>query len=712
MKKNILLLFVCIYSVISFAQLQYPSTKTVDSSDTYFGETYKDPYRWLEKTQDENVKKWFSSQAELTNSILNKLSGQNELFEAWESLNKLKPTFYFNRSFANGAFIYQKEDPAKNNTNLYIRKSNNLEEVLIDTKLVIDSILGFSFSRATISSDGKKAILSFVKNGAEMAMLKILDIENKTILKDSIYPCFNEVSWCQDNISFIYNSLLTDDNKSSDFLKNNKVKLHHIGDNPSKDKIYLSISEYPELKISSDRRPSGDISYYSPNYIFANASNDDGILVSYFAPKEELNKAHLSWKPLSRSEDELINMVYKNDRVYAISKKNAKNYKLIATNLNNPNWAHAEIISEEKSDLVLEDFKLCKDYLLIVYSDGINCRLFKYNFISKKSNEVKLPIKGSVTIECINKNSNEVYVTIVSWSMPQVEYKLNVTTDDFTNSEFNKVAEYPKEFQNVEVEEIEIKGHDGVMIPLTILYKPGTKKDGNAICFMYSYGAYAYSMKPYFSITNNLLLNKGVIIAFPHVRGGGEKGELWYKGGFKTTKPNTWKDFNSCAEYLVFSKYTSAKKIIAFAGSMGGILVAGAINERPDLYGAAISGSGVLNSLRMEKMPNGDFLTGEIGTVKDSIECIALEKMDGLVHISKKVQYPAVVCYIGMNDPRVSPWQSAKFIAALQNLQGQSKPFLLHVDFNGGHGSSTRMYQEELSFALWQCGHPDFQMKK
>jgi len=129
------------------------------------------------------------------------------------------------------------------------------------------------------------------------------------------------------------------------------------------------------------------------------------------------------------------------------------------------------------------------------------------------------------------------------------------------------------------------------------------------------------------------------------------------------------------------------------------------------LYGAAISGSGVLNTLRMEKMPNGDYLTGELGTIKDSTECIALEKMDGLYQISKNSEYPAVICYIGMNDPRVSPWQSAKFIAALQNLPSQSKPFLLNVDFNGGHGPSNKMYAEYISLALWQCGHPNFQVK-
>jgi prolyl oligopeptidase len=228
---------------------------------------------------------------------------------------------------------------------------------------------------------------------------------------------------------------------------------------------------------------------------------------------------------------------------------------------------------------------------------------------------------------------------------------------------------------------------------------------------MDSYGGYGFSMKPTFSYKRNSLINKGVVIAIPHVRGGGEKGEEWYKGGFKNTKPNTWKDFNSCAEYLIHTKYTSEKKIIAHSGSLGGILVAGAINEKPNLYGAAISGSGVLNTLRMEKMPNGSYLTGELGTIKDSIENIALEKMDGLAQISKNSNYPAVICYIGMNDPRVSPWQSAKFIAALQNLPNQSNPFLLNIDFKGGHGPSSNMYAEQISIALWKCGHHAFQLK-
>jgi prolyl oligopeptidase len=113
----------------------------------------------------------------------------------------------------------------------------------------------------------------------------------------------------------------------------------------------------------------------------------------------------------------------------------------------------------------------------------------------------------------------------------------------------------------------------------------------------------------------------------------------------------------------------------------------------------------------MEKMPNGSYLTGELGTVMDSTECTYLEKMDGIANISTNIKYPAVICYVGMNDPRVSPWQSAKFIAALQSLQNQTSPFLINADYDGGHGANNKMYADYISIALWQCGHPNFKIK-
>jgi prolyl oligopeptidase len=203
----------------------------------------------------------------------------------------------------------------------------------------------------------------------------------------------------------------------------------------------------------------------------------------------------------------------------------------------------------------------------------------------------------------------------------------------------------------------------------------------------------------------------------PHVRGGSEKGEEWYKAGYKTTKPNTWKDFNSCAEYLIEKGYTSANKLAGTGTSAGGILISRAITERPDLYAAAICNVGCANAMRLEFTPNGPANIPEFGTVKDSIECRALYEMDGVKHVMKNTKYPAVICIGGWNDPRVIAWQPGKFAGALQNATTSGKPVLMKVNYDNGHFTEDKSvtfanFADQLAFAMWQCGHPDFQIKK
>ena len=362
--------------------------------------------------------------------------------------------------------------------------------------------------------------------------------------------------------------------------------------------------------------------------------------------------------------------------------------------------------------MVLGDFNICKDFILLTYSEGVNCRLYKYDFKTKVTTEVKLPYAGNLDAWCTDRKSNTCYVKLRSWHKTATEYKLNALTNAFELSEFTAPSNYGNLFNDLEVEEIEVKGHDGVMIPLSIIYKKGMKKDGSNFCLIDSYGSYGYSMLPYFDMQHNSLVTKGLIVAIPHVRGGGEKGEDWRIGGFKTTKPNTWKDFNSCTEYLITKGYTSAKKIIATSGSAGGIMISRAITERPDLYGAAICISGVVNTLRLEQMPNGLNCSFEFGKTKDSIECKGLSEMDGVSHVMKNKDYPALVCITGIKDPRVSPWQSAKLVAAFQQRNPKGKPALLMVNYENGHFNSAEDFANQITFALWQCGHPDFQLKK
>ena len=171
---------------------------------------------------------------------------------------------------------------------------------------------------------------------------------------------------------------------------------------------------------------------------------------------------------------------------------------------------------------------------------------------------------------------------------------------------------------------------------------------------MNSYGAYGSSMTPYFSSRQNALAVKGVVIAIPHVRGGSEKGEEWYKAGYKTTKPNTWKDFISCAEYLIAKGYTTSSKLSGTGTSAGGILISRAITERPDLFAAAICNVGCANMMRGEFSSNGPVNIPEFGTVENEEECKALYEMDGMQHVQDGVRYPALICVAGWTDPRVA----------------------------------------------------------
>lgn len=193
-----------------------------------------------------------------------------------------------------------------------------------------------------------------------------------------------------------------------------------------------------------------------------------------------------------------------------------------------------------------------------------------------------------------------------------------------------------------------------------------------------------------------------------------KKGLNWYKAGYKTTKPNTWKDFIASGEWLIKNGYTSPDKLIGEGTSAGGILIGRAITERPDLFAAAINNVGATNILRMEESMNGPGNAPEFGTVKDSVECMALYEMDALQHVKEGTKYPAVLNVAGMNDPRVIVWQPGKFAAALQNASKSEKPVLMQVNYDNGHFTedkkvSFRNFANMYAFALWQAGHPDFQ---
>jgi prolyl oligopeptidase len=693
----------------------YPPTKTVDVTDTYFGKTYTDPYRWLENLKDKETEAWFKAQAELTDRLLAKIPAREALVEEWMGLDKLKPATYGDIAYESGRFFYKKTLGGENVGKLCFREGwGGPEKLLFDpgaykagVVTTIESILP--------SWDGKYVLLGFSSGGAEYSELRVLDVASDTLLPDSMYPSMGPTGWAPDSKSFFYDMGKVTDIRSPEIELNRKTKWHKLGAAVASDTDIFSNESDPELKISAKEMPSAGIPESYPDYIVGSVGTVQNEMRIFYARASELNNGKIKWDALCQPSDNLVRgFEFHNQSIYAITHTDAPKYKVVRTSVRHPDWAHAETVVPEASDSI-EAIVKTPHYLLIVYSNGVTGRLVKYDFGSGKTSEVKLPLSGTLSVECPDWKSDRCLVSITSWTVPRKTYDYDAENDTFAQSAFDSSATYPG-FENLVSEEVEAPSYDGTMVPLSIIHQKGIPMDGSHSCILEGYGAYGNSYTPYFSVRYSLA-KRGIVLAFAHVRGGSEKGEAWYKAGFKTTKPNTWKDFIACAEYLVKQGYTSPAKLGGTGTSAGGILISRAITDRPDLFGAAICNVGCADALRLEFSPNGPVNTPEFGTVADPAECQALYEMDGVQHVRQGVKYPAVMGVAGWNDPRVAPWQPGKFIAALQRASASGKPALLKVNYDNGHFTEEKIvtfknFAGQAAFLLWQTGHPDFQPAK
>ena len=271
-------------------------------------------------------------------------------------------------------------------------------------------------------------------------------------------------------------------------------------------------------------------------------------------------------------------------------------------------------------------------------------------------------------------------------------------------------SQRPPGTPELEVSEVLVPSHDGAKVPLAIIRRKGLVQDGSNPTLLIGYGAYGFSFEAFFDPRSVAWLERGGVIAFANVRGSGAFGDAWYRAGFKATKPNTWKDGEACARYLVEQKFASPATLGVWGTSAGGIFAGRAITSAPQLFAAAILDVGVLDAVRSEESANGITNISEFGTVKDAGEFAALLEMSTYHQIRDGTAYPAVMLIHGMNDPRVDVWHSAKAAARLQLASTSGKPVLMRLDGQAGHGVGSTAQQafsqlaDIYSFLLWQFG--------
>lgn len=721
--KNYILIAIIILGSINISAQQkwnYPPAQKITVLDTIWGKVIQDDYRWMENLKDQRMIDWLKASSEYTKAQMSLIPGQEKLIAEWIEMDKYQTAAINPLGKAGGKYFYSKRLPGEPVQKLYYSPEKSNKEILLFDPQQYISGKTFNYY-AQMNHDGSVVLLNLSEAGSERGDIRFIDVKTGKMLPEIIQHSMGIFSESNKN-EVIYWDLGTYDVHDFDARKGMPNKLHVLGEPVSSDIIIVSSAKNPELNIPENVRPS-IYTFKDSEYMILYLASVDRYQHTFYAKVSELKNNKINWKPLSVQADEIKSFYVNGNDLYYVTTKGNPKHKLMKTTFLNPDFSKAKLIVEGNGDWNLANDMILqtKDYFAFTKTkNDVESKVEVYNMKTGGFSKLPNTLPGNIysySNELRNIYDNEIILLNSGWNVPVNFYSVNLDDKKIRSTIVTSSFNYPN-LENLVFEEVEIPSHDGIMVPLSIIYDKTTfRKDGTNILRMSGYGSYGIGGLPAFDPEKIVLMQRGVVFAIAHVRGGGEKGNDWYLAGKKTNKPNTWKDFNAAAEWLIKNKYTSASKLGISGTSAGGILVGRAVTSRPDLYRVAIPRVGWLNTLRIEYEPNGPINIPEFGTVAIEEEFHALLEMDAFHHIEKGVKYPAQLITTGFNDPRVASNNPAKYAARMQAENGSDNPVFLDVDYDAGHGGgSTRMEQlrqmaKEYAFLLWQTGHPDFQPK-
>jgi prolyl oligopeptidase len=689
-------------------------------TDEYFGTKLTDPYRYMENLKDPEVARWFKDQDDYARSVLGRIPGRSALLNRIKELDQAAPFRVGDvQRFEDGRYFYQKQLASEDVSKLYMREGlGGAEKLLVDPdRFVKEPGTHYTLDYYSPSLDGRYVAYGIAPSGSEDAVIHILDVTTGHDLDETIdRSWYGGISWMPDNRSFVHTQFqpMKPGMGPSERRLKDRVLLHRLGTDPRTDIAVFGYDVNPQIKLE----PSDSSAVLvDPRTNYALAIIEHGFSTNqtvYRAPVDALAKAELHWEKVFDVQDEITNEDVKGDDLYLVSHNDAPRLKLIRTSLSHPDLAHAAVVVAP-GEAVINGAFAATDALYVTELDGGIGKLLRVPYSHGSEEQVALPIQGSVGLGGGDPRVPGLVLYLTGWTRSYGIYQYEANSKQVVDLGLEPTGPFdaPKDLEAVEVK---TRSYDGTMVPLSIVEKKGTKLDGSHPTFLEGYGAYAINEDPGFSPIEIAWLERGGIMAFAHVRGGGEYGEEWHQAGMQDKKPNTWKDFIACAEYLQQKGYTSPAKLAGVGGSAGGILIGRAFTERPDLFAAVLDDVGLSDMIRDMFSPDGPLNVPEYGGLDSAQGFQNLYEISAYYHVKNGTNYPAILLTTGMNDPRVVPWEPGKMAAKLEAATAGGRPILLRVDYQGGHGgigATKAQYQQlvadQWSFLLWQFGIPEFQ---
>lgn len=645
------------------------------------GDTVVDNYYWLndyfKKGADSaNVIKYIEEENAYTNAMMKSTEPlQAKLFEEMKSRIKEKDESV--PYLKNGYYYYNKTEEGKQYYKICRKKGdlNAPEEVLLDVDKMAEGLPYFAIGGYSVSPDNKLLAFSVDTVSRREYVIQILNLETGELLRDRVLRTEGEPIWTADNKTIFYTA------KNPITLLSEKIKRHTLGTSSD-----LDVTVYDEKDntnyIGVGKSKNG-------KYIFIQSQGTLSSEVLYLAADDPNGKFQV-FQP--RIKDVLYSVVPLEDRFLILTNDNAKNFKVVESPLDKTSKENWKDFIPHREEVLIQGLDEFKDFLVVSERKNGLTNLSILNLKDKSKHDLDFGEEAYTVYPSINEEYNTDVVRYGYSSMvtPSSTFDYNMVSKE---KELLKQQEVLGGYDQNDylTERTFATAKDGTKIPVSLVYKKGTKKDGSAPLFLYAYGSYGVSMDPTFSSSRLALLDRGFIYAIAHIRGGEEMGRQWYEDGKMMNKKNSFTDFIDCGRYLIDQNYTSKGHLYANGGSAGGLLMGAVVNMAPDLWNgviAAVPFVDVVNTMLDETIPLTTNEYDEWGNPNNKEAYFYMKSYSPYENVEKK-EYPNLLVTTGLHDSQVQYFEPAKWVAKLRATKTGDNVILLKTDMDFGHGGAS-----------------------
>jgi prolyl oligopeptidase len=689
-----------------------PSTPKVDVVDELHGTRVLDPYRWLEEGDAPGVHAWTDAQNAYTRRALDGIPGREPLRGRIKELLQIghvsAPAVCTTRSGA-PRYFHTRREGTQNQPTLYVRDGvAGKDRPLLDvSSLSEDGTTALDWWYP--SRDGALVAWGRSESGSEESSLFVRDVATGKDLADSIeHTRHASVAWLPDGRSFYYSRYPEAGTvPPGDEKYFAKIFLHVLGADPKTDKLVFGEgrgkADTPIVSISPDGRwlvVRVHMGWDKSEVWIKDLGKPDG------APAA-------GWVAVARGAQAIFEPIARNERLYLQTNLGAPRYKLYAVDYDRPERAAWKELLPEGED-VLDDVVMLKSELVATYMHEAATRIERFGLDGKPRGAVALPSIGTAGLAGA-WDGEEAFVSFTSYVVPAEVHRVDLRprAAGAPPPPLEPWARVGARFSapDVAVERLYATSKDGTRVPMFVIAKRGTRRDGSNPTILYGYGGFNVNQTPAFSARALASVNAGAVWVTAILRGGGELGEDWHRAGMLDKKQNVFDDFIACAEALVRERITTVDRLGVIGGSNGGLLVAAAVTQRPDLFRAGLSLVPLTDMVRYHRFRIARLWIPEYGDPDSARDFSFLHAYSPYHHVREGERYPAMLFTTAESDSRVDPMHARKMAARLQEAQGDtSRPILLRVETKAGHGAGKPVSKladelaDELAFLLHELG--------